>query len=1195
MLLDGDADVVNFSISGGTSPWSDNDRDKLDLVDAGIVVVAAAGNLNPSMSSPHGRVGHLGPWVMSVAASTYDVDEEGAPAPGDVLADFSLRGPTPGLLSNLQKPDVTAPGVGMYSAITRHFLSVSGPESVPGQLENMVFYPGSHSPLGDPLVDAPLLRDSGQPGDSEGCESFPSNFFDSAVALVKFGGCDPVTKITNAAEAGAELVVIWNDSPWWPVVDTLGDEVGIPVGGLSRADSLALTDFMNANSGSSVTVDYAAESVPGYMPDSGTSMSSPLVAGAALLIRDVHPGWSANEVTSALRMTASRSGHKQDGQTPWDWDDVGSGRLDVTGAIQAGLVMDEATDRFLDANPFGIALVDLEDLNLPSVRDVHCTTSCSWTRTVRNTLAEPSSWSATAHAVSAGFDIDVSPATFSFSGNPDETREITITATPSEPLTSLVAFGEVLLNESDGKVPEQHLTVAIRGSDLNPPEISTDADAIDFSISQSHSETQSFSVANLGDETMWYALEQGSRDSFELTPGSRETMSGGPIELVLDDVSVGVVALGIGNEQFLWFNRFTPRTHELPFTLTTVEVGFHPSAPEPGGVVQVGDEFDVYVWGAPDGNPYGTVNLLASATGQAVSVVDGFNEIKIEEGVHVDESTGDLLIGVVNRTTRDEYFVIAGDFNATSRYRSWVAAGFPGGIVADPPDLAAAEELSLIDSYIPMNWLIRGYGVGGSPCLLPEEVPWLDVSPAFGYLEGNASQQVDVTVNATGLSPGLHEAMLCIESNDPQTEMVQIPVNVQVEEGDLPVAEISRSEFSFTLGDGAVGSSVLEISNIGLLPLNWQIEQAIPQAFRGTDDIVYFDDVNFRPEASMFGHGLQWHTGDTDFGGLPPSDMSVQPAPGGQMYFTWPRWLKSHAGGLVRPGETAYAVLERGDTVGPPVDQFWAASGLPASANWHQPLGVEGYLGFVFENPDQGGAINYGYARIVTENLAGFPLTIVGWAYNQAGDPITIPQEPGCENAHDISWLEVGPSGGSIQPGGSVEVTVQVDSSDLGPGTYAGILCLSTNDPDSMLVELPVTMTVHDEVPEHPVAVVTPASLELAVPENGGLIDLLTIANHGTQTLTWTADTAETSGCGDPVSIDWLNIDPGSDSVAPFDSQVVSVEVDATGLEVGDHEALLCIASNDPDSAITEVGVTLAVSEEGSSPDIIHVDRFEAE
>jgi subtilisin family serine protease len=72
VLLHGDASVMNFSISGGTNPYTDNDRKKLDLVDAGIVVAASAGNTSATITNPVGNVNHRGPWVMTVAASTHD-------------------------------------------------------------------------------------------------------------------------------------------------------------------------------------------------------------------------------------------------------------------------------------------------------------------------------------------------------------------------------------------------------------------------------------------------------------------------------------------------------------------------------------------------------------------------------------------------------------------------------------------------------------------------------------------------------------------------------------------------------------------------------------------------------------------------------------------------------------------------------------------------------------------------------------------------------------------------------------------------------------------------------------------------------------------------------------------------------------------------------------------------------------------
>jgi hypothetical protein len=77
LLAAGDVKVMNYSISGGSSPWTDNDRRKLDIVGANIVVAASAGNTNATIVDPVGNVGHRGPWVMTVAASTRDGDASG--------------------------------------------------------------------------------------------------------------------------------------------------------------------------------------------------------------------------------------------------------------------------------------------------------------------------------------------------------------------------------------------------------------------------------------------------------------------------------------------------------------------------------------------------------------------------------------------------------------------------------------------------------------------------------------------------------------------------------------------------------------------------------------------------------------------------------------------------------------------------------------------------------------------------------------------------------------------------------------------------------------------------------------------------------------------------------------------------------------------------------------------------------------
>jgi hypothetical protein len=121
----------------------------------------------------------------------------------------------------------------------------------------------------------------------------------------------------------------------------------------------------------------------------------------------------------------------------------------LTRAARAGLVMYETRSRFLAANPSNGG--DPKLLNLPSMRNVQCAPHCTWTCTVRNTLTPPSTWPASTSTSVPGFNISVSPASFSFNGGVAETQQITVTAKLTTALTGPVAFGEVRLTEASKK------------------------------------------------------------------------------------------------------------------------------------------------------------------------------------------------------------------------------------------------------------------------------------------------------------------------------------------------------------------------------------------------------------------------------------------------------------------------------------------------------------------------------------------------------------------------------------------------------------------------------------------------------------------------------------------------------------------------------------------------------------------------
>ena len=109
--------IINLSVAAGV--YESYTTDPLTLaakraVDAGIVVVSAAGNLgkNAQGELQYGGIGAPGnaPWVITVGASSHNGTTDRS---DDTIANFSSRGPS--AIDFQAKPDLVAPGVGIES------------------------------------------------------------------------------------------------------------------------------------------------------------------------------------------------------------------------------------------------------------------------------------------------------------------------------------------------------------------------------------------------------------------------------------------------------------------------------------------------------------------------------------------------------------------------------------------------------------------------------------------------------------------------------------------------------------------------------------------------------------------------------------------------------------------------------------------------------------------------------------------------------------------------------------------------------------------------------------------------------------------------------------------------------------------------------------------------------------------------
>ena len=472
-ILDG-VDVINYSFGGGGGdPWA-NALHWLNVRDAGIFVATSNGNDGPApgtIGSPANA-----PWLLSVAYSSHDR------AITNSLVD----------MENDAGPFADIVGVG--------FTAGYGPASI--------VYAGDYYNPNDP------------DGDPAQCmEPYPAGTFAGEIVVCDRGTIARVQKGANVLAGGAGGFVLANMAANGESI--VGDAHFLPAVHIGYTDAEALRAWLASSTshvatitGYEVNVDPANGDImnagssrgPNFVPDilkpdvtapgtgilaavqtdnsenppeydfySGSSMASPHAAGAGALLRSLYPDWTPAEIQSALMSTAYNGATvlKEDAATPADLFDMGAGRIDVSLAAQAALVLDETTTSFEAADPSLGG--DPTTLNLASLADGACVQQCSWTRVLRNATDAEMAWTAVAEAP-ADMGLTVTPDNFTITagGTQEIVVEADVTALPSDEW----AFAQVTF--SADSVPDIHFPVAAlptTGSLPDLVEINTRRDA----------------------------------------------------------------------------------------------------------------------------------------------------------------------------------------------------------------------------------------------------------------------------------------------------------------------------------------------------------------------------------------------------------------------------------------------------------------------------------------------------------------------------------------------------------------------------------------------------------------------------------------------------------------------------------------------------------------------------------------------
>lgn len=327
-----------------------------------------------------------------------------------------------------------------------------------------------------------MARTGTQTSTADACSALPADSLTGKVALIRRGTCSFHIKALNAQNAGAAGVILYNNVAGSFSPTVAGEPaITIPVGAITQADGnlidtrlaagpVTLTwrtgaSFPNPGGGlisasSSHGLTYELVLKPdiggpggniyapyplefgGYASLSGTSMSSPHVAGAAALVLQAAPRTPAQAMAAVLQNSAEPK--------PWSGN-PGLGFLDMAHRQGAGMVrVDKSVLATTRVEPAKLSLGESE--HGPAVRTLRISNKAghavTYTPSFVNAIATgPSSFSLTYFASNA--QVSFGAATVSVPAGGAASLDVTVTAPTSVPAGGIYG-GYIVLTPDDG-------------------------------------------------------------------------------------------------------------------------------------------------------------------------------------------------------------------------------------------------------------------------------------------------------------------------------------------------------------------------------------------------------------------------------------------------------------------------------------------------------------------------------------------------------------------------------------------------------------------------------------------------------------------------------------------------------------------------------------------------------------------------
>ena len=442
--------------------------------------------------------------------------------------------------------------------------------------------------------------------------------------------------------------------------------------------------------------------------------------------------------------------------------------------------------------------------------------------------------------------------------------------------------------------------------------------------------------------------------------------------------------------------------------------------------------------------------------------------------------------------------------------------------------------------------------IGGGTCSAPVDIPWASVNPTAGSISAGGNSDVDVTLDSTGLAAGTYSGNLCVESNDPDTPLVVVPVDLTVEAGGGdPDIEVAPSSLTATQAPDTTTMQTLTISNVGSADLDWMISEETAVAFNGPF-------VNNPLSASE-------EVGSAGAGSSNPAPLSD---------FEWPEAVLWDNGPLVtHPGGGAGGADE---------------SRLQNSSLLMTTLGF-GHQ--VLNN-------NWVADDFVVSDAAGWTVDAATFFAYQTGSTTT-------STMTNVNWIlyDGDPSGGGMMltSGSGLQTSVWSNiyrATETSIGATDRPIMATTVDMGGLFLpagtywlawQTDGTLGSGPWAP--PITITGQSTTGNGLQSLGGTASFAAANDGGTLTQQGFPFILEGSVGGgdfcDAADIPWASANPTMGTTAAGGSSDVDVTFDSTGLAIGVYTGTLCIESNDPVDPIVRVPLTLNVVEEPPMPAIV--------